>query len=452
MEPEIISTESIKPSSPTPLHLKTHKISLLDQFTHHLYFPIVFYYPFNQDTNLSDPTQINHIVSKRLQLLKQSLPETLSRFYAFAGKIKDTLSIDCNDEGIYFTEARVRSPLSDFFNLPNFTTLNCKFIPFDIKELSGSISGLHVAKIQVTTFACGGLVICACLSHLLGDGITLTSFLKSWVATACENSEGAVHPNNDASSLFPQQENYPKEATWMATNVPFLRKGRFVSRRFLFDAKAIANLKTKATSSLVPNPSRVETVSAFLSKCIMAAFRTKFGSHKPTLLSHVVNLRAKAKPPMSESSMGNIVWIANVLCTNEEEELASLVCRLREAIMEINGDSVKSLQGNEGFLNRVNAVKKVAAMCGASQERITFSSWCNFGLYDIDFGWGKPTWVSPVGLDESVPYFLNNIILTDTRSSDGIEAWVYLLEEDMNILELDEELVTFANLDPNPLR
>ncbi|KAJ4715318.1 vinorine synthase-like [Melia azedarach] len=451
MEPEIISRESIKPSSATPLHLKTHKLCLLDQYRHHAYFPIVLYYPFNQEPNISDPTQINHIVSERLQLLKQSLPETLSRFYPFAGKIKDNLSVDCNDEGIYFVEARVKSSLSDYFNQPNFANANYKFIPFDVKELSGSISGLHVAKIQVTTFAYGGLVICACLSHLFGDGITLNSFLKSWVATACKNAEEAERPNNDASSLFPQQEIYPKEATWTEMCKPFYRDGRFVSRRFLFDAKAIANLKDKVASSLVQNPSRVEAVSALLSRCIMTAFKGKFGSHRPILLTHTVNMRRKAKPLMPEYSMGNIVWTANALCTNEEPELDGLVGKLREAIMEINGDFLKSLQGDEGFLNLCEAAKNESALCSSAVERITFSSWCNFGLVDIDFGWGKPIWVSTIGIDGPVPCFSNTIILMDTRLKGEIEAWVYLLEEDMNILELDKELIAFAKMDPSPM-
>lgn len=458
MEPEILSIELIKPSSPTPLHLKTHKLCFLDQYRNHAYFPMVFFYPVTHDTNLnlSNETNIAQIVSVRLQLLKQSLPETLSRFYPFAGKIKDNLSIDCNDEGIYFTEARFKSPLKEFFNQQDFSCLTYKFVPFDAKELGGSISGLHVAKIQVTSFACGGIVICACLSHLFADGATLCSFLKCWVATACKNNEQRISPNNDASWLFPQNEAYPKEGTWLAMCPRFFGHGRFVTRRFVFDAKAIATIRAKASSSTRvqnPTPTRVEAVSALFSKCVMAALKAKHGSHKTTLLTHSVNLRNKAKSILSEYSMGNIVWNANALCTNEEAELdlEGLVCKLREAMMKINGDFVKSLLGDEGFLNLCQAIKDENGVCSKAKERINFSSWCNFGLYDIDFGWGKPMWVSVIGLDGKLPYFSNTIILLDTRFGDGIEAWVYLLEEDMNMLELDEELLALATLDPCPL-
>ena len=78
-----------------------------------------------------------------------------------------------------------------------------------------------------------------------------------------------------------------------------------------------------------------------------------------------------------------------------------------------------------------------------------FSSWCNFGFYEADFGWGKPIWVSSIGSSGSM--FMNLVILPDTRFGDRIEAWVTLDEQDMARLEFNPELLTFASLDPSPL-
>jgi len=83
---------------------------------------------------------------------------------------------------------------------------------------------------------------------------------------------------------------------------------------------------------------------------------------------------------------------------------------------------------------------------------ITFTSWCNFGLYDIDFGWGKPIWVSLVGSNSNSTDVLSNLVLLmDTRSGDGIEAWVLLDKEDMIVLGQDKELLAFASLDTSPI-
>ncbi|KAH7529059.1 hypothetical protein FEM48_Zijuj05G0144000 [Ziziphus jujuba var. spinosa] len=70
----------------------------------------------------------------------------------------------------------------------------------------------------------------------------------------------------------------------------------------------------------------------------------------------------------------------------------------------------------------------------------TCSNLCGFGFYDSDFGFEKPIWLSI-----STGSFLNDfILLTSTRDSDGVEAFVTLIEEDMELFELDFELLSFA--------
>nr|KJB14282.1 hypothetical protein B456_002G117500 [Gossypium raimondii] len=108
--------EYINPTSSTPHHFATHKLSFLDQFVHSSYVPIVFFYV-NQETNIL-LTDIIASNSMRSQLLKESLSQTLTLFYPFVGMIKDHLSISCNDEGAYYVEARVNLPLCVFLNLP----------------------------------------------------------------------------------------------------------------------------------------------------------------------------------------------------------------------------------------------------------------------------------------------------------------------------------------------
>ncbi|GLT69019.1 hypothetical protein SLA2020_412040 [Shorea laevis] len=134
-----------------------------------------------------------------------------------------------------------------------------------------------------------------------------------------------------------------------------------------------------------------------------------------------------------------------------------MVSKLREAIMKINADFVKDLQGDGGFSKLCELMKGTigtfsSAECSSGMNYIAFTSWCNFGLYDIDFGWGKPMWVSCVGSsNDSETVFLNTIILMDTRSGDGIEAWVRLDQEDMTMLAQDKELLDFASFDLSPI-
>ncbi|ESR45467.1 HXXXD-type acyl-transferase family protein [Citrus sinensis] len=448
METQIIARECIKPSSPTPLHLKYYKLCLLDQYPNHYYAPRYLFYPFN----LSGTADIGAIVSKRLQLLKQSLSETLVRYYPLAGKMTDNYSVDCNDEGVYFVEARALISLNEFLSKPDLSLIFNKFFPADGNDQSGQIAAAHAAKVQVTSFACGGLVVCAGISHMIGDGTTFSSFMKSWAATARKTLEEAVcRPSFDASSLFPPRDAYPREATAKAQFARFKKTGRFVTRRFVFEAKAIVDLKAKATSSSVQHPTRVEVVSAILSKCIMTAVKTKTGSHKPTLLTHAVNLRRKARPPLSAHLVGNIICHANTLCTDDEADLDGLVSLLREAITKPDADFVRSLQGAGGFRNYFQALKDEDEEYADVKDRITFTSSSSFGFYEIDFGWGKPIWVGLAGFGGSIISFATTVVLMNTRLGDGIEAYVFLLEDYMNFLQVDKELLAFATLDPSPL-
>ncbi|KAK7839509.1 salutaridinol 7-o-acetyltransferase [Quercus suber] len=90
--------------------------------------------------------------------------ETLTQYYPLAGKIKDDLCINCNDEGAYFVGAQV-----------NF--LHCELI---LKESAGT----YVTNIQVNVFKCGGIAIGVCISHKILDGVALSGFLKAWATIA----------------------------------------------------------------------------------------------------------------------------------------------------------------------------------------------------------------------------------------------------------------------------
>ena len=57
-----------------------------------------------------------------------------------------------------------------------------------------------------------------------------------------------------------------------------------------------------------------------------------------------------------------------------------------------------------------------------------------FPIYDADFGWGKPAWVSMAAMNIN-----NQIVFMDTKNGDGIESYFSLTEEDMAKFELHKE-------------
>lgn len=97
IEVETLAREIIKPSSPTPHHLRNLKLSLLDQIIPVEQTAVILFYRGNDDT---------HHHSHISQQLKQSLSEILKIYYPFAGIIKDHILVECKDNGVEYVEAQ----------------------------------------------------------------------------------------------------------------------------------------------------------------------------------------------------------------------------------------------------------------------------------------------------------------------------------------------------------
>ncbi|KAK2997798.1 hypothetical protein RJ639_028562 [Escallonia herrerae] len=441
---QVVSNESVKPSSPTPHDLRTYKLSVLDQLIPAPYAPLVLFYP-----NLDGAGHLE--ILERLVVLKQSLSQTLTRFYPLAGIIKDDLSLECNDEGAHYAVAEVNCHLADFLNHPDLDSIH-QFLPC-APSFSESGTGDRVTNIQVNVFECGGIAIGLCISHKILDGAALNTFLKGWATTA-RGSEKVVYPDFSAPSLFPANDLCFRDSS-MGMWGSLFKEGNWITRRFVFDASAISYLKAKVNESGLQHPTRVEVVSAFLWQCAMAASKENCGFTRPSLLTHTVNLRRRTVPNLSEYSIGNLIWVASAKCMAKYDQslgvLHGLVDRVRKSISKINDDFVKMLRSDEGTAVMCKSVERVRDF--GSKEEVDyfgFTSWCKFGFYEADFGWGKPIWVSSVGISGG-SVFMNLIVLMDTRCGEGIEAWVTLDEQEMNILERNVELIALASLDPTPL-
>ncbi|KVI07713.1 Chloramphenicol acetyltransferase-like domain-containing protein [Cynara cardunculus var. scolymus] len=440
MEVEIISKETIKPSSPTPHHLKTFKLSLLDQIVLNPYLPVIFYY---QNRNGDTIFQ----AQEKSSSLKESLSKTLTQFYPFAGTIKDDISIDCNDAGAYYAIALVRLRLDKFLHDPDLK-LTDGLLPFrPTFEASGP--GARVTNVQVNIFECGGIAIGLCMSHKIVDAAALYTFLKGWTNMACGATE-VVHPNLTAPSLFPANDLWLREAS-MEVCVSWLKEGKCSTKRFLFDSDAISSLKAEATRNGVQNPTRVEVVTALLWKCAVAASKQTCGFQKPSRINHTVNIRRKLASPSSKDLIGNVIWFATAECpANDETTLIDLAKRVRECVSKVDVEFVNNAQGDKGYIAMREFMKETGETSSkGSTDVFNFTSWCKMGFYDIDFGWGKPSWMTGV-IGIGNPVFLNIINLMDTKCGEGIEAWVNLDEKEMEILQCNPELLAYASLDPSP--
>ncbi|KGN53106.1 stemmadenine O-acetyltransferase [Cucumis sativus] len=457
MEVEIISSETIKPSSfPQSLHLKSFKLSVLDQLSPFTYTSLVFFYTLNNEELSNEDTAL-HLS----QPLKTSLSKALSAdFYLLAGTIKHNKQILANGVGALYQVARVQGAMSKVLNQPSFESLS-QLLPFRSLQIMSSSTKEAIypqVAVQLNAFNGGGVAVGVCFLHKIIDGTTLSGFLRRWAAvaggSAAEEKGGeGVAEYTVGAEAFPGRDSLLGNS-WLSKGYsPFVGEGiRIKRRRFVFEGDAILELKEELMKwKDVRNPTSVELVTAFIWKYLMIAARKRSSGSQQisSVLTHAVDLRRRMAPPLPPTSMGNILWsaVAHYDSTDDVEiELSKLVNLLWESFTEIDNKFIQEMEGEEGFQTISKWFMRMQELYSSKPYAYGFTSWRNMGLNDIDFGWGRPSWVSFAGPENSV--LKNIVVLKEDNLGDGIEAWIMLDEDEMNILENDQQFLAFASYNP----
>ncbi|KAI3739851.1 hypothetical protein L2E82_30263 [Cichorium intybus] len=438
----IVSRDLIKPSSPTPSHLKTYNLSWLDQIAVNAYGPVVAFYPSSSIYQSS--------YDKTLEL-KNSLSHTLSRYYPFAGRFAKVgpTYLDCNDEGVDFIEACNDSPLTDFLQRSEHEDLDLLF-PDDMIWYKSNRKGQNdendsakPLSVQVNHFSCGGVAVAASLSHKIGDASSLLNFMNHW-AIVTRSHSGEHH---DLSHINPHFISYQTRNVNLPKNLPDgdRPQGDIIARNFVFPNSKINDLKAKVTSMTMEsgepiiNPTRAEALTWLIHKCaVAAATKRNSGIFKPTGVGHVMSLRNNMVERLPETSIGNLVLLMDFPTSNESELTpSSLIGKFRKRKNEFRG-----------IRNTESAIGILAEMCSDHsgifekskrlEDYYIYTVISRFPTYGIDFGWGKPIKVTLGGALE------NLIIMMDAPNGDGIDALVSLEREDMKIIQKDPELLAFC--------
>ncbi|XP_054806281.1 stemmadenine O-acetyltransferase-like [Prosopis cineraria] len=153
---EKISKEIVKPSSPTPQHLRHYHLSFLDQLSPEVNNSWVYFFDIETSNllNIAD-------VSDRL---KKSSSQVLSHFYPLAGRLFNQSFVDCNDEGVPYIETR-RCHLSHILDDPAPDYVS-KLLPYEMDEAIDTVLG-----VQVNIFDCCGIAVGICISHKVTDAL-----------------------------------------------------------------------------------------------------------------------------------------------------------------------------------------------------------------------------------------------------------------------------------------
>ncbi|XP_009141851.1 BAHD acyltransferase BIA1 [Brassica rapa] len=423
MKLEILGKEVIKPDSPN--HLQTLHLSLFDQFLPSTYVSAIFFYD-------DQPNQEEILVHR----LKNSLSQTLSLFYPLAGRIKEGVTVDCNDEGALFIKERADVLLSDVLRNPSDADLVHKLIVSPDHADPGTWPLLHV---KVVFFRDRGFAVAVSASHKVCDAASLSMFVRSWTKAA-KGFADTVNPEFAASVFYPPAD--------ISVEFPPLleHKTKSKTKSFVFGPLMMEKLKSRASCGLLaPQATRVESITALLLRCMTKARRPKTEAVTEFAITHTMNLRPRV--PLSflpRKAIGNFFFLPLLKETSESKmDTPETVSKLRKTKEELNELITKDSNSDEAKERITSAM--LSFLCEVSPEAVTYavSSWCRMSFYEADFGWGFPFWVAPGSVDKT------QVVLMDAKDGEGVEAWVTLPETDMAEFEHDDELLVYATPSPS---
>lgn len=426
MKVQILTRELVKPLIPTPPNLRNYNISFTDELAPVINVPSILYYQANQSIKATSMCDI----------LKTSVEKALPKFYPFAGRyVKTSGVIDCSDQGVEFVTAQTDSQLTEILGLGKKLEINLldQLLPCDVQAADEITDPL--LYIQVTMFDCGGLALTMCFAHRIGDASTISALMAGMVAASRGLSIEAFSPSFDVGSFYPGKGLPHWKLNWTDKNV---------TKRVVFNSEAIQTLRKKARPADTTGkskPSRVQLVNAVIWQALLSIESAKYGHSRATYFMQTMNLREKASPPIPMQSFGNLFGLATINLEAGEAEHKKY-----GDYVEMLSDSVKRAleEYKTMFLHHEDGHKKVIDPFLESNKMVSDSevnwfmhtSWSRFPYYEADFGWGTPIWASATSLP------LKNVcILLDTKDGEGIEAWIYLEENDMPLFEQHPDIL-----------
>ncbi|KAL2539608.1 HXXXD-type acyl-transferase family protein [Abeliophyllum distichum] len=227
-----------------------------------------------------------------------------------AGRIHDNSFVDCNDAGVELIETEVHATnvldvIKDSCNAEKLK----QYLPME------PYGEAVLLAVQINFFSCGGTAIGTCLSHKIADGTSLVTFINAWASTCRGVSDQIVQASFDLAQHFPPKD---LSGTSLTPNI-VLTNEKIVTKRFIFDKEKVAALREAVIGSqLIKTPTRVEAVSAYIWKHFMEVAEGKMNKKKMFGALHIVNLRPRTSPPLSQHTFGNCWSAAIALFTADD--------------------------------------------------------------------------------------------------------------------------------------
>lgn len=393
----------VTPSQPTPCKV-LYFSNLDDQLFLRFTIKYIFVYRArNENKDEEDPVEV----------MRSALSKVLVSYYPLAGRLRRSgdfsknnsnsnsnghgrLEVVCNGEGAVFVEAYADLTVDQFHRVHK----PCKtWKKLFYKVDADNFVGIPPLVVQVTRLRCEGVVLCVGFSHCLCDGLGSSQFLHAWAEMARGATVVSVRPVWGRHLLRPRcpppvEYSHPefKQVQDFCNLKERLRPDAIVTSSVCFTSAQLLELKkiVSRDSDCKCTYTSFEVLAAHVWRCWIRAM--DLPSVQAIKLLFSVNVRKRLQPQLPEGFFGNGFVLACAETTVKELSESSLsyaVKLVQKAKGSLTNEYIRSLIN---YLDDKSARPDLVAS-------LVISQWSRLELTEVDFGWGKPLHVGPLGSD-----------------------------------------------------
>ncbi|KAI9086087.1 hypothetical protein K1719_031920 [Acacia pycnantha] len=331
-------------------------------------------------------------------------------------------------------------------NLPCDASMSRAFVP----NLDSSDSFASILSLQITLFPNKGFSIGVTSHHACADGKSSTMFIKAWAYLCRKQAE------NESSGLLPQelQPFLDKEViidprgigaayidAWLGFDVIQKKQSLKImydifapkvkgSARATFELKRgdldrikdrvlqkweSHKVKDERADSTVPKPQSLSTfvlTAAYVWICLEKAMEITEQRTKKILFGFMVDCRSRLEPPIPENYFGNCVMpqFTETLPENPSDIEDGIVIAAKEMHRKISKIQKEkgALDGAETLFSRFSLLNEDSQVC------VGVAGSTHFGVYQADFGWGRPEKVEITSVDRNI-----SMGMAESKDGDG---------------------------------
>ncbi|XP_028806211.1 phenolic glucoside malonyltransferase 1-like [Neltuma alba] len=406
--------------------------------------------------HLSHSSFFDSIVPK----LKRSLSLTLQHFLPLAGNIvwpSDSPKPIVQYTPGYAVSLAMAVSDSDFNHVLNKSPRDASQSRAFVPNLDSSDSFASVLSLQITLFPNSEFCIGMSSHHACLDGKSATMFMKAWAylcRTEAENESSGFLPQelqpftereviidpcgidityiNGWSGLDPThqaQKSQPLSLKILYDVFPLLvdHSARAIFELKRWDINKIkervlqkwenSETKEEKEDSTLSKPQNLSTfvlTTSYVLVCLAKAVETTGENKRRKLLfCFPADCRARLEPPIPETYFGNCVMpqILEIQPENikDEDGLVMLAKKIHRKIKKIQKEK-GALDGAETLFSGYS----LQSAEGIEVQYIAVAGSTRFGVYETDFGWGRPEKMGTLSVDRGI-----TMAMAESKDGDG---------------------------------